>query len=348
CDSINIDGTTKPSTQERGSYGHAQKMRAAATYSFGQLQCLGNLPWHESELKSGQMLGNPSVSMEVSGFMCSLKRRKVQAGEVAVSARAITSLILKRLYHFNHLPENWEIHAYQPGGRQPLGGADSSGSARWAGGRVRRFLHAAYTIAFLCMLRSDEVLKIQSHDLHLFSNGMVLTLPFRKTHQNGDIKPFWLYVMPASEAHLCPVRGIADWISASGITTGYLFRKIASGDRSFFTYMTKPVSKFISQTSERFLELFRNNLLDIGVDPSSYGTHSFRRGGCQYLHIERRWPLRRICEWGGWSAEFTNMTIVKYLISHNDDPTEPREEFFNPDRRPTVKCPHCGRSCSCT
>ena len=101
------------------------------------------------------------------------------------------------------------------------------------------------------------------------------------------------------------------------------------------------------QTSERFLEMFRNNLIDIGVDPSSYGTHSFRRGGCQYLHLECRWPLRRICEWGGWSLEFTNMTIVKYLISHNDDPTEPREQFFNPERRPTVKCPQCGRSCGC-
>ncbi|KAG1737100.1 uncharacterized protein EDB91DRAFT_1002315, partial [Suillus paluster] len=69
CDSANIDGTTKLSTQEWGSYGHAQKMQAAATYLFGQLQCLGNLAWHKSELKRGQMLGNPLVSMEVSGFM---------------------------------------------------------------------------------------------------------------------------------------------------------------------------------------------------------------------------------------------------------------------------------------
>ncbi|KAG2748107.1 hypothetical protein P692DRAFT_20848821 [Suillus brevipes Sb2] len=162
------------------------------------------------------------------------------------------------------------------------------------------------------MLRSDEVLKIQLHDLQLTSN----------------------------EAHLCPVRALAEWINASEITTGYLFRKFASGDR--VAEANQPM------TSERFLEMFHNNLIDIGVDPSPYGTHSFRQGGCQYLHIERRWALHRICEWGGWSAEFTNMTIVNYLISHNDDPTEPREQFFNPDRCPIVKCAHCGRSCSCT
>ena len=80
--------------------------------------------------------------------------------------------------------------------------------------------------------------------------------------------------------------------------------------------------------------MFRNNLLDIGIDPIAYGTHSFRRGGCQYLAAERRWTLRRICEWGGWSTEFSNLTIVRYLISWNDDPTERREDFFNP-----VQCP---------
>lgn len=77
CDSVKLDGTNKPSADERGSYGHAQKMRAAMTYAFGHLQGLGNLPWHESELRSGQMLGNPSVSVEVSSYMCSLRRRKV-------------------------------------------------------------------------------------------------------------------------------------------------------------------------------------------------------------------------------------------------------------------------------
>ena len=40
------------------------------------------------------------------------------------------------------------------------------------------------------------------------------------------------------------------------------------------------------------------------------------------MSTQLRWQIRRICEWGGWSAEFSHMTIVKYLISWNDDPTE--------------------------
>ncbi|KAG1724756.1 uncharacterized protein EDB91DRAFT_1170028 [Suillus paluster] len=164
CNSINLDGTTKLCSQERGTYGHAQKMRASMTYGFGKLKGLGNMPWHESDV-GATMVGNPSISVEVSSFMCSLRRRKVQAGEVANSARAITSEILLKLYHHNRLPENWTVQPYQPGERKPAGGS----------------------LAFLCMLRFDEVLKIQVHDLRVANNQVVLYLPFRKTHQNGGL-----------------------------------------------------------------------------------------------------------------------------------------------------------------
>jgi hypothetical protein len=31
--------------------------------------------------------------------------------------------------------------------------------------------------------------------------------------------------------YLCPVHALADWVAVSGINEGYLFRKMASGDR---------------------------------------------------------------------------------------------------------------------
>ncbi|KAG1781376.1 hypothetical protein EV702DRAFT_962702 [Suillus placidus] len=187
CDSINLDGTTKLSTQERGTYGHAQKMWASMTYAFGKLNGLGNMPWHESDVDA-TLVSNPSISVEVSSFMCSLRRHKVQAGEVAYSARAIMLEILLKLYHHNRLPENWTVQPYQPGERKSIGGSGTAQSLdHWGGGRVRRLLHAAYTVAFLCMLRFDEVLKIQVHDLCVVDNQVVLYLPFRKTHQNGGL-----------------------------------------------------------------------------------------------------------------------------------------------------------------
>ncbi|KAI9068795.1 hypothetical protein FKP32DRAFT_1560972 [Trametes sanguinea] len=145
---------------------------------------------------------------------------------------------------------------------------------------------------------------------------------------------------PADEHYMCPVRALAQWLMVSNIRAGYVFPPISSGGQ---------IGSSESHIgSEKFLELFRNNLLDIFIDPYPYGTHSFRRGGCQWLASGCRWPLRRICEWGGWSSNLTHLTIVKYLISWNDDPAEPREDFMNPHRNSVFRCHACGRSCHCS
>ena len=47
----------------------------------------------------------------------------------------------------------------------------------------------------------------------------------------SGIKPFCLYALSKDEEYLCPVRAMSEWINASRITQGYMFRKLASGDR---------------------------------------------------------------------------------------------------------------------
>ena len=93
CDEVNLDMSPKPSTEVRSSYGTAQKMRAAMTYAFGRLYGHGSMHWQRSPLGDG-MVGNPSISEGVSRYMLSLRRRKVQAGEAATSARAISVVCL--------------------------------------------------------------------------------------------------------------------------------------------------------------------------------------------------------------------------------------------------------------
>jgi hypothetical protein len=45
---------------------------------------------------------------------------------------------------------------------------------------------------------------------------------------------------------------------------------------------------------------------------------------------------------------FDNLTIVRYLMSWNDDPTMRREDFLNPEQQFGVLCNYCGRKCSCS
>lgn len=86
------------------------------------------------------------------------------------------------MYEFNHQPEMWNIKDYAPGSTKQAPRA----THEWGGGRTRRLLWAAYTISFLCLLRFDEVLKIQAHEIEVVSEICIkLTLPFRKTSQFG-------------------------------------------------------------------------------------------------------------------------------------------------------------------
>ena len=71
-----LDGKHRPASQRRDSYTHAQKMRAAMTYTFGRTFGLGSRPWQLNEV-TGTMAGNPSVSETVSSYMMSLRNRKV-------------------------------------------------------------------------------------------------------------------------------------------------------------------------------------------------------------------------------------------------------------------------------
>lgn len=91
----------------------------------------------------------------------------------------MTQETLKSLYDFNQKQENWVVKDYMPGMKKKA-------SDQWGGGRARRLLGLAFTIAFSCLLRVDEVLKIQSHDIiRLDDHRLQLTLPFRKTSQFG-------------------------------------------------------------------------------------------------------------------------------------------------------------------
>ncbi|KAG1745320.1 hypothetical protein EDB19DRAFT_1849392 [Suillus lakei] len=344
CDENDIcTGKPKLLTVPRATYNNAQKMRAAISHKFGRDYGLGTQPWMENPAYPGRFIGNPSLSVAVSQYMISLRRRKVHAGETVTSARAMDEPTLKALWVFNCAAERNE-HMRISRKRKAEHPED------WGGFLIRMMLYLLYLVSFLCLLRFDEALRITWSDV-TFQGGfrstdfrVRLMLPFRKTHQQGGIAPFYLYAN-IHKPWMCPIRAFAVWwlLASQGndCLDGYVFRKKMGSDGVSVT----PTD---AMSSESFLESFRNNLLDIGVDPRPYGTHSFRRGGCQYLAMVLRWPFRNICTWGGWAENFDNPgTIFKYLLSWTDSPFVEREDYFNPNRPRDDPCPMCGRTCAC-
>lgn len=78
CDENDIrTGEPKHPSVPRATYGTGQKMRASISHKFGRDFGLGTQGWVESPIVTGKFYGNPSLSVPVSQYMVSLRRRKV-------------------------------------------------------------------------------------------------------------------------------------------------------------------------------------------------------------------------------------------------------------------------------
>jgi hypothetical protein len=61
----------------------------------------------------------------------------------------------------------------------------------------------------------------------------------------ADVQPFYIYPLDVEEAHLCPVRAMGQWIKASQITSGFLFRRFMAQDRPSAHEDTAMVSRYM-------------------------------------------------------------------------------------------------------
>ncbi|KAG1887197.1 hypothetical protein F4604DRAFT_1571212 [Suillus subluteus] len=321
----------------------AQKMRAAVSHKYGRDHKLGTQPWSEHPTVAGKHIGNPSLSVTVSQYMVSLRQRK--SGEAVTSARAMDKATMKYLWDFAWATprKEYELTSRKRKAENP---------AEWAGFVICTMLLLLYLVSMICLLHYDEALQITWADVTFQDTTKLrpadfrvkLKLPFRKTHQYGGIAPFYVY--PDEERlWMCLVRMFAVWWVLARERCenldGFVFQKKIGTD-------SISVNPTDGMTSDSFVECFHNNLLDIGVDPHPYGTHSFRRGGCQFLYKVCRWDFRDICDWGGWAENFDNPgTIFKYLLLWNDNPQEQQEHYMNPNQPRKDPCHACGRTCHC-
>ena len=123
----------------------------------------------------------------------------------------------------------------------------------------------AYAIAFLYLLRLDEVLNIKIENIRFLDTdtGKVeLMLNFRKTHQTGgtfsikscfrtlliviiEVQPFYLYFMPERPWLDVPML-LVEWLHISKIMEGFLFRPFFSLDQPKLTEASKKLVSILN------------------------------------------------------------------------------------------------------
>ena len=101
-------------------------------------------------------------------------------------------------------------------------------------------------------------------------------------------------------------------------------QKIVSNVKNCFPFRFQHLIHLNFKTTRAFVEQFREDLNAVGIaDTSTYSSHSFRRGGAQFLQLHLKWNLVDIMQWGGWTWDDRNMMVIKYLL--DNEASTPRE-----------------------
>lgn len=134
----------------------------------------------------------------------------------------------------------------------------------------------------------------------------------RKSAQTGDTHRWRLHAND-DDPMLCPIRMLillAELYPTTISYSGPLFLKVG---KQGAVLETEPMS-----TSQ----LGRALTVDLQALGYScwvmYGTHSFRRGGCQYRVKHKAWTVAMVAAWGGWS-QVEAVTMFRYFYSPVDN-----------------------------
>ncbi|KAK7021481.1 hypothetical protein R3P38DRAFT_3317755 [Favolaschia claudopus] len=249
---------------EGKKYSTAVSARAALTYWYRTLR--PNESVTEWRIESGKCYGLPTRSRHVSEFMTGLEKTKAKAGEVSTSARALSLTDMHNLYD----------RCFRPNA--------TAAEMRW--GIVR---YTAYLFAWLLLLRFEEVVRLLFESINMIPGTreyFEVQLSTRKSAQTG-VGHAWKLYANDTDPKICPVRALICLAVVYGETTpltGSLFLK---------------VNKMTTSVTSRSLT---NDLQDLGYKSwTMYGTHSFRRGGCQHRIKNKNWTVDMVAAWGGWS-----------------------------------------------
>jgi integrase len=112
--------------------------------------------------------------------------------------------------------------------------------------------------------RRSELVALEVADVHI-GERVIIQIRKSKTDQDGKGK---IKVIPPIGGELCPVQALRDWLQASGINSGPLFRAVDRwGHVRGGRLGDKTVARVVKKVAER-----------AGLEPRQFAGHSLRSG----------------------------------------------------------------------
>ncbi|KAG1803881.1 uncharacterized protein HD556DRAFT_1484503 [Suillus plorans] len=171
-----------------------------------------------------------------------------------------------------------------------------------------------FLFAWLLVLRVEEALSLTFESIDALPDERAyfdVDLGTRKNAQTGVSQRMRLCAND-QDPKICPKRALIRLAALYGENhdcTGPLFLVINKNG----AVTTQPLS---STTISRALA---RDLQGLGYKSwALYGTHSFRRGGCQHRLRDQGWSPGMVAAWGGWS-QVEAVTMFRYFYSPNDN-----------------------------
>lgn len=125
---------------------------------------------------------------------------------------------------------------------------------------------ALLLIAFMGAFRRSELVAIQVEDVRFESDGVLIHLPRSKTDQDGQ---GLVRAIPASNGSVCPVNALREWLNATNIESGPVFRSLNRWGQLGNTALN----------AASINELLKKLALSAGLENvPEFSSHSFRRG----------------------------------------------------------------------
>ena len=125
---------------------------------------------------------------------------------------------------------------------------------------------AILLLGFAAALRRSEIAAIDIEDMRFTAEGLVLTLPRRKTDQEGHGTD--IGVPLGRDQQYCPVAAVRAFIDAGNLTAGALFRSVSRGGKL----------KALRITDRDVARAIQAAVALAGYDAASFGGHSLRSG----------------------------------------------------------------------
>ena len=124
---------------------------------------------------------------------------------------------------------------------------------------------ALLLVGFAGAFRRSELVSLTVHDIEQAQQGLIVQLRFSKTDQDGRSRKI---AIPYARGAVCPVLALQQWLSVSGITTGYVFRSVnRHGVIADAPLSPQSVALIVKGRAEA-----------AGLDPANYSGHSLRSG----------------------------------------------------------------------